>query len=78
MFEFYRQSKFRLRPGVYKPVASIYECNALIQAMHARVQGAISYYFTPASFLSFAALSVFSQVNSGSVLPKCPYAAVFL
>ncbi len=33
--------------------------------------------FTPASFLSFAALSVFSQVNSGSVLPKWPYAAVF-
>jgi hypothetical protein len=33
---------------------------------------------TPASLASFAALSVFSQVKSGSLRPKCPYAAVFL
>jgi len=33
---------------------------------------------TPASLASFAALSVASQVKSGSLRPKCPYAAVFL
>ena len=32
----------------------------------------------PASLASFAALSVASQVKSGSLRPKCPYAAVFL
>jgi hypothetical protein len=33
--------------------------------------------FMPACSASAAALSVASQVNSGSVRPKCPYAAVF-
>src|SRR5690348_8940207 len=33
---------------------------------------------TPASVASLAALSVASQVKSGSLRPKCPYAAVFL
>ena len=33
---------------------------------------------TPASLANFAALSVASHVKSGSVRPKCPYAAVFL
>jgi hypothetical protein len=33
-------------------------------------------YFKPASLASLFALSVFSQVNSGSFRPKCPYAAV--
>ena len=32
----------------------------------------------PASLASFSALSVASHVKSGSVRPKCPYAAVFL
>jgi hypothetical protein len=34
--------------------------------------------YSPAPFLSAAALSVRSQVNSGSVRPKCPKAAVFV
>ena len=34
--------------------------------------------YRPAPFLSAAALSVFSQVNSGSVRPKWPNAAVFV
>src|SRR3990172_10612449 len=29
-------------------------------------------YYNPAAFLRGSAMSVFSQVNSGSVLPKCP------
>ena len=32
---------------------------------------------SPASFRKTFALSVFSQVNSGSLRPKWPYAAVF-
>ena len=32
--------------------------------------------FNPASLASAAALSVASQVKSGSLRPKCPYAAV--
>ena len=35
-------------------------------------------YLSPVSFFSSFALSVFSQVKSGSSRPKCPYAAVFL
>ena len=34
--------------------------------------------YRPAAFFSSAALSVNSQVNSGSWRPKCPNAAVFL
>ena len=34
-------------------------------------------YFKPAAARNTAALSVASQVNSGSSRPKCPYAAVF-
>ena len=34
--------------------------------------------YSPASLRKILALSVFSQVNSGSFRPKCPYDAVFL
>ena len=33
--------------------------------------------YRPAALRSLAAMSVFSQVNSGSLRPKWPYAAVF-
>ena len=34
-------------------------------------------FLSPAACLNASALSVLSHVNSGSLLPKCPYAAVF-
>src|SRR5437667_7866061 len=55
--------------GAGVPPARITKGNYLCTATGSR---------TPASLASFAALSVASQVKSGSLRPKCPYAAVFL
>jgi hypothetical protein len=46
-------------------------------ALSLRRYTATACFLTPASAASASALSVFSQVNSGSSRPKCPYAAVF-
>ena len=46
-----------------------------VQPMQSRSYFAAT--FAPACSIRVAALSVASQVNSGSVRPKCPYAAVF-
>lgn len=40
------------------------------------VFGIYFFFFRPAAFLSFFTMSVFSQVNVASFLPKCPPCAV--
>ena len=69
-----RQSTHRNRQSsIQSPIANRQSTNTI-----GTLQSAIGNYFKPASARSAAALSVRSQVNSGSVRPKCPNAAVFL